>query len=218
MLKKVYICAVTMAAFTASSLYGATADLPRTGQISCYDGSGNKITCTGTTGQDGDLQKGIAWPNTRFTNADGTAPVTGAIVVDHLTGLMWLRDGNCMKTYYSGFDADGTAGDGMVTWQHALDFVAGINAGTYANCQAGYSDWRLPNVNELESLFNYETTMQYIWLNGQGFLNVKTMYWSSTTYAGFATFAWLADTVGGSLLMNYLKSATAYVWLVRGGQ
>ena len=45
----------------------------KTGQTSCYDQFGMVIDCFGNSGQDGDLQKGVAWPNPRFT--------------DNLTGL-----------------------------------------------------------------------------------------------------------------------------------
>lgn len=39
-----------------------------------------------STGDDGESQKGVAWPNYRFTdNSDGT-------VTDNLTGLIWLKD------------------------------------------------------------------------------------------------------------------------------
>ena len=114
------------------------APVPKTGQTVSY-----------ATGDDGDLQMGVAWPNPRFTdNGDGT-------ITDNLTGLIWLKDANCIATNYPGFDNDGTAGDGMVTWQHALDFVAGINDGTYPLCGAGKTDWRLPNVRELHSLIHY---------------------------------------------------------------
>lgn len=51
--------------------FGAVA-LPVTGQATCYNANGNLIACTGT-GQDGELQKGVAWPTTRFTtNGDQT--------------------------------------------------------------------------------------------------------------------------------------------------
>ena len=63
------------------------------------------------------------------------------------------KDANCIATNYPGFDNDHTTGDGGVTWQHALDFVAGINDGTYSNCGADNTDWRLANLFELESLF-----------------------------------------------------------------
>ena len=44
----------------------------KTGQQTCYDVAGAEIYCAGT-GQDGDLQPGVAWPNPRFVdNADKT--------------------------------------------------------------------------------------------------------------------------------------------------
>jgi hypothetical protein len=95
------------------------------------------------------LRVGVAWPSPRFTdNGDGT-------VTDNQTGFQWLKDANCIKTKYPSYNNDGKAGDGAVTWQHALDFVKGINAGTYAKCGAGHKDWRLPNIKELESLIDY---------------------------------------------------------------
>ena len=85
------------------------------------------------TGDDGDLEKGMAWPSPRFTdNGNGT-------VTDKLTGLMWLKNANCIGSHYPGFDNDDTPGDGEVTWVHAFDFVAGMNNGTYPLCQAGCS-------------------------------------------------------------------------------
>ena len=79
------------------------------------------------------------WPAQRFTdNGDGT-------VTDSLTGLMWLKDGGCMKA----------------KWKSALTAVAGLNNHQGQNNCAGYngnySDWRLPTVNELKSLVNYGT-------------------------------------------------------------
>jgi hypothetical protein len=49
------------------------APVPKTWQTTSYG-----------TGDDGDLRKGVAWPDPRWTdNGDGT-------VTDHLTGLIWL--------------------------------------------------------------------------------------------------------------------------------
>src|SRR5436190_13609944 len=45
---------------------GAPAPVARTGQTVCYDSAGTVIDCAGT-GQDGELQKGVASPNPRFT-------------------------------------------------------------------------------------------------------------------------------------------------------
>ncbi len=188
--------------------------LPQTGQTTSYDANAVKA-------DDGALQKGVAWPSPRFTdNADGTA-------TDNLTGLMWLKYANCIKTQYSSFDADGTVGDGVVTWQHALDFVAGINAGTYPNCGGGKTGWRLPNVNDLESLVHAEYTKETTcggacgtnaaWLNTQGFTDVETneYYWSSTTLVAFTASAWFVGMFDGGVGASSKNGYLSYVWPVR---
>jgi len=180
----------------------------KTGQAASY-----------ATGDDGDLQKGVAWPNPRFTdNGNGT-------VTDNLTGLIWLKNANCIKTHYPGFDNDDTAGDGMVTWQHALDFVAGINAGAYPQCGAGFTDWRLSNINELHSLVHYgfsdpalpNTMGTGQWAEGNPFSGVQSSYyWSSTTLADFTSLAWLVDLNNG-YVFSALGTYSYHVWCVRGG-
>ncbi|MBI5016031.1 MAG: DUF1566 domain-containing protein [Deltaproteobacteria bacterium] len=177
---------------------GPPAAVSRTGQTECYDVGGAVIPCAGR-GQDGELRAGGPWPDPRFTDHfDGT-------VTDHLTGLTWLKDANCMATWYLDFDNDGSVKDGAVLWQLALDFVAGINAGTLPNCGAGHSDWRPPNLNELESLGNYQEGNLAGWLGGNGFLfdNVQPYYYhSSTTHVatpGFSTSNWAWDMIDGEV-------------------
>jgi len=52
--------------------------VPKTGQTTTYG-----------TRDDGELEKGVMWPNPRFTdNGDGT-------VRDNLTGLIWTKNANC---------------------------------------------------------------------------------------------------------------------------
>ena len=142
--------------------FAGTVQLPQTGQTSCYDASGTVITCSGT-GQDGELQMGAAWPNPRFTDKGDQT------VLDNLTGLIWTKDGNLIKTRDPGFDTDSTAGDGVVTWQHALDYIKKLNQENYL----GHNDWRLPNVIELESLDHAGQPNTADWLNLQGFSNVQ---------------------------------------------
>jgi hypothetical protein len=204
--------------FLTSTAFAGTVDLPRTGQTKCYDTSGTEIPCAGT-GQDGEIQAGVAWPEPRFTvNADTT-------IVDNLTGLVWAPDGNIMPNRDPGWDKDffftDTANDGKVTWQHALDYVAKLNSENYL----GHADWRLPNVNELESLINAGEVNPATWLNTQGFTNVQThyYYWSSTTDASGLDSAWCVDMWDGHVSQNWKYwhldiLRTAYVWPVRGGQ
>jgi hypothetical protein len=141
---------------------------------------------------------------------------------------MWLTDANCIATNYPGFDNDGDAGDGAVTWQHALDFVAGINDGTYSLCNGvhPYNDWRLPNRFELESLLHLgyynpavpNTAGTGQWTNNDPFTNVQSHdYWSSTTSADFTGHALVVDMGYGYVLYGG-KTYGYYVWPVRGGQ
>ncbi|MFQ5713947.1 MAG: DUF1566 domain-containing protein [Candidatus Scalinduaceae bacterium] len=180
-------------------------------------------TTSFATGDDGDLKKGVALPNPRFTdNGDGT-------ITDNLTGLIWLKDANCIETKYASFDDDQLPGDepedGAVFWQTALDFVLGINDGTYSNCGAGFTDWRLPNIRELHSLINYgfvspalsNTAGTGKWSNGDPFSNVGSfsVYWSSTTKSG-GNGAWEVGFQAGRMNALRKQERTFHVWCVRG--
>jgi hypothetical protein len=209
-MKKIAVLSLLLV-FLSSFAFAGTVNLPQTGQTKCYDTAGTEIPCTGT-GQDGDIQAGVAWPEPRFTkNADTT-------VKDNLTGLLWAPNGNIMKTRDPGLDTDGQIGDGMVKWQHALDYVAKLNSENYL----GHDDWHLPNVNELESQVNGAEAKTATWLNAQGFTNVQAnYYWSSTTSAYFtnASSALIVDMWDGYVFTaNKSSSSGYYVWPVRSGQ
>jgi len=203
-------------------LMESTARVPQTGQVLCYEYNEVEekwvaIDCPepGTTGQDGELLKGVEWSAAdRFTvnlNADGTPDGT---VKDNLTGLVWLQVANCIATQYPEFDTDGSVGDGAVTWQNALNFVANINDGTYPDCGAGYFNWRLPNVRELQSLVDYGESKPAL-PAGHPFSEVQSSYyWSSTTSALYPDSAWgVAMRYGG--VYNVTKDSHTQVWPVR---
>ncbi|MBI5376383.1 MAG: DUF1566 domain-containing protein [Candidatus Schekmanbacteria bacterium] len=150
-------------------------------------------TISYATGDDGDIQAGAAWPSSRFTdNGDST-------VTDNLTGLMWTKDGNLSV---------GT------TWQGALDYIASLNSSNYL----GFNDWYLPNVNELKSLVNANEDYTSNWLNSQGFSNVQSVkYWSSSTYANSTDSSWYVNMWYGDSGFND-KGISNFVWPVRSGQ
>jgi hypothetical protein len=146
---------------------------------------------------DGALRKGVAWPMQRFMdNVNGT-------VTDNLTGLIWLKNANCTEG----------------RWAAALNDV-----GNLANGQCGLTDgstagqWRLPNVKELESLMNSGESSVAAWLKTQGFNNVQSgYYWSSTTYAPSTSDAWYVSLSDGHTYWGN-KVASYYVWPVRSGR
>jgi hypothetical protein len=177
------------------------------------------------SGDDGDLRMGVPLPSPRFTDA-------GDAVIDNLTGLMWLKDLDCMATNYPQFDQYETVGDGLVQWQQALDFITEINAGTYPLCGAGYVDWRLPNIHELLSLVDWSgsgpSPLVYLPADHPFVRLVPSaddfatqFYWSSTTVSGSSpsgSFAsrYLGFTLG-EVRWNYWN-APFLVWPVRGGK
>ena len=182
-------------------------DLPQTGQRWCYDTAGTQIPCT-DTGQDGELQFGAPWPNPRFAdNGDGT-------ITDHLTGLMWLAETNCIGTSYPGYDNAGAAG--AVGWPSGVAFLASLNQGSYPLCGGdSYQDWRLPNANELLSLSGGDQAGG-TWLRSLGF-RVPVGDWkyhSSTLDTANASRTFQVTTVN-SFSATY-SSANGLVWPVRG--
>jgi hypothetical protein len=141
---------------------------------------------------------------------DARFTVSGDCVTDNLTGLMWTKDANIAF--------------GKVAWETALSAID----------LCGYTDWRLPNVNELESLFhagiNEDTcggsslcSSVAAWLNYMGFINVQSAsawYWTSTTYQKDAPiYAWAIDLqFGGINDGGHKLTAPKYAWMVRTNQ
>jgi len=188
MKKQILSLIVTLMFLMFGIAFAGTVNLPQTGQKKCYDTAGNQIPCSGT-GQDGAIQAGVAPPSPRFQ-------VNGDYVTDNLTGLMWARNANLPSGY--------------MTCYQAVDYCNNLTL-------CGYTDWRLPNVNELESLINANEPNSATWLNGQGFTNVQAnYYWSSTTFA-YPDYAWVVGMWSGSMYFD-VKSSYYYVWPVRSGQ
>lgn len=151
---------------------------------------------------------GKEWPATRFV-----VDASGKCITDNLTGLMWAKNASLLGT--------GTWGDASTpgTAQYKVAQM-NTNSGATGYHLCGYSDWRLPNINELLSLVNYAATQSgstpAAWLNAQGFTNVQLgSYWSSTAYKG--SNAWRVDFPNGRSYYAAIDN-NLYVWPVRGGQ
>lgn len=149
-------------------------------------------TISYATRDDGGLQKGVAWPGPRFT-------VSGSCVTDNLTGLMWVQTPDITSR----------------TWTDAISYANGL-------ILCGYDDWRLPNVNELESLLHAGETNSAKWLNTQGFSGVnkaENYQWTSTTYAADTGYAWSVVIWNGDILpLHKTTYLYHYAWPVRGEQ
>ncbi len=194
-----------------TSGWWAPARVGKTGQTTCYDVDGTIIDCAGT-GQDGEFQKGVEWPNPRFVdNSDGT-------VTDMLTGLVWLKDASCADL--------GPNGDGTADWATALMAAAALADGTCGLTDGSVAgDWHLPSYFELVNLLDLEYTLPALsngagtakWSEGDVFAGVRSSYyWSSTSRALNPLSAW-SFVLGEGALYSHDKTSTAYVWPVRAG-
>jgi len=184
---------VVIPLFDDQKATGQPAPIPRTGQTTTYE-----------TGDDGDFQKGVAWPNPRFAdNEDGT-------VTDNLTGLIWMKQANCFgqKNWYQALSDCNTLADGS----------CGISDGSSAG------DWRLPNLREILSLIHYGVSLPTLsdtdgtgkWSEGDPFNGVISYYWSSTIDASNTENAWLVLFYFGDLF-RHGKNSNYYFWCVHDG-
>lgn len=113
-------------------------------------------------------------------------------ISDTATGLMWQK---------------GEAG--AMTWEAALTYCENLQL-------AGYSDWRLPNRNELQSIVDYarySPAIDRTMFPGA----MSSYYWSSTTLAYNTADAWLVG-FGNGHVGGRNKSGSDYVRAVRAGQ
>ncbi len=166
--------------FGVATASAGMARVPRTGQ-----------TASHRTGDDGNLQRGVAWPSPRFTdNGNGT-------VTDNLTGLMWVKAPHALP------------GNAAVNWGGAIDFCDAL---TYAT----HSNWRLPNVLELRSLLDASQHSPAL-PAGHPFAGVlNDNYWTSTTPPFNANEAWQILVASG-YMANLSKTSVYQVWPVRDG-
>jgi len=140
--------------------------------------------------------RGGQYPQTSFID-NGNVTVT-----DNTTGLMWQQ-----------------GEPGSMAWDSALGYCEGLTLGDY-------SDWRLPNINELNSLTDDTKLYLYPVFNTTFFPNVygayATGYWSATTFSDYPENAMILESWSGFTEWNSKDSASyryvPYVRCVRGGQ
>ncbi len=181
--------------------------LPATGQADWYRNNGNIANCDDFTGfnnpldvppgQDGRFMAGCPTEEGRFV-------VDGQVITDNCTGLMWQK----------------TPPGNTMSWIDSLVFARDLTL-------AGFSDWRLPNVNELLSIVDYG---RYPGMAINPVFDIPVgddvagygaeSFWSSTSYA--ATLegkAWRVGFASGEIyiLEAQSKNNSHAVRAVRGG-
>lgn len=139
-------------------------------------------------------------PTSDFSdNADGT--------VTHIkTGLMWKR---CSE----GQTWDGTTCTGwaaVYSWQAGLQQAKGLNdAGGFA----AYTDWRVPNTKELNTLM--EEQCVYPSINTAVFSSAQGFYWSSSPHSVDAAMAWGTYFYNAGFIEIIPKAWLGHLRLVR---
>lgn len=158
--------------------------LARTGAKQCYDQRGLRISCAESR-QDGSLVMGVPWPKPRFITLEFG-------VLDVLTGLTWHTRAIC-----------GREND---TWSGALAAVS-----SYA--QETKLPWRMPTINELESLVDASAHNPAL-LSEHPFSDVQEAYWSSTTSAFETDWAYVLYLGKGAVGVGYKKNKEFALWPV----
>jgi hypothetical protein len=227
------ILIMIIVSFAAGLAYAA--DIPTTGETKCYNGI-VEIPCP-QPGDDSSSNYGLdskpllphtgpgneisqdnatalMWQNT-ITPGDSSSgkeaqdskpqrsytDLGNGIIQDNFTGLMWqkatapgIRSGDFPDRY---------------TWKEAHTYCADLSLG-------GYTDWRLPDVNELQSLMDYSRYNPAI--NTTYFpKTLASRYWSSTMFSIDTNGAWYVSFYYG-YAQNCIKESHYYVRAVRSGQ
>lgn len=114
------------------------------------------------------------------------------IVKDTVTGLVW------QGTYVA-----------SMVWKEALEYCENLE-------YAGFSDWRLPNRDELISLINYDKADPPSDFPGfPGMYSGQTVLCSSTTSATYASRVWLVEVGEDGRVFEFYKSDLHEVLCVR---
>lgn len=115
------------------------------------------------------------------------------VAVDNVTGLMWAADG----------EEAGCNFGAQTTWEEALDWAVGLTF-------AGYSDWQLPNLRQLESLVDAGRDNPAI---DETYFPLTRVdhYWTGTTFNNQTGNAWtvsffMGDNIGRAKVnLSYVR-------------
>ena len=131
------------------------------------------------------------------TSLNANFSKSGNIVTDNKTSLEWQDNNDTNSTQY--------------TWQEAIDYCEALNLD-------GYSDWRLPNINELKTIIDRNKVRPSI-VNGFEYVGIDNVYsyWSSSSVKNEEGYAWIVSFRFGSIHSDG-KYDDHYVRCIRDGE
>jgi Protein of unknown function (DUF1566)/FG-GAP-like repeat len=197
----------TAVSFSVCSSTSST-KLPHTGMTAgqCYEAAGNILTpCTSKSA----LQLNNQQDGHRITinpmsySTVGNYPLTSC-VRDNVTGLIWegkeasgtRAGGNVYTNYDSTTQAQKWNGSANVNPTQA-DIDAATNSVGYKNWVnnaglCGFNDWRLPTVDELETVVDAGKASPGPTIGANWFPNTQgSWYWTSDAYVDDSGYAWI---------------------------
>lgn len=185
-----------------------------TGQTQCYDATAAQ-TCATVTATHPRQDAEIAdVPAARSFTGPTQHPVytNDYTTTDNVTGLVW-------KTCSEGL-SDASCATGTITtttWNAAASLPAcdALNSANSGSGYAGLKTWRMPNVEELQTLANYSSAVTAIdaaYFPGTATTNI---YWASTTNTATPTEGWSVRFNLGTVY-TYPKTSGGHVRCVSG--
>jgi hypothetical protein len=142
----------------------------------------------------------------------------GDTVTDNNTLLMWEKKvaGGSAGCPTDAANLHGV--DSTCTWAQATGaWIAAINVANLGS----HSDWRVPNVKELQSLVDYGVSLPGPTIDATfPGATAADLYWSSTTYVGNPSAAWPVNFSNGFVMVGTpgTKTNSHRVRAVRGGR
>ncbi len=138
------------------------------------------------------------------------------LTTDRFTGVLGVRTVNPL-TFNGILDKET-----CLVWEQSPDATTRTWGAALLHCFAsevgGIGGWRLPTIEELASLKD-TVNINPALPSGHPFSNEQSsFYWSSTTSASDASFAWSVGFGIGDVGIGVKASSIRLVWCVRGGQ